>query len=30
LIEIPHAFNASFIYTLPIGKGRRFAGNAPR
>jgi hypothetical protein len=28
--DIPHAFNASFIYTLPIGKGRRFAGDAPR
>ncbi|MBZ5623847.1 MAG: TonB-dependent receptor [Acidobacteriia bacterium] len=28
--DIPHAFNASFIYTLPIGKGRRFGGNAPR
>ncbi len=28
--DIPHAFNSSFIYTLPIGKGRRFAGHAPR
>jgi hypothetical protein len=28
--DIPHAFNASFIYTLPIGKGRLFAGSAPR
>ena len=26
----PHSFNSSFIYTLPIGKGRRFAGDAPR
>jgi hypothetical protein len=29
-LDIPHAFNSSFIYTLPIGKGRRFAGHAPR
>lgn len=28
--DIPHAFNSSFIYTLPIGKGRRFARSAPR
>jgi hypothetical protein len=28
--DIPHAFNSSFIYTLPVGKGRRFAGHAPR
>ncbi|MFN0168394.1 MAG: TonB-dependent receptor [Bryobacteraceae bacterium] len=28
--DIPHAFNSSFIYTLPIGKGRHVAGNAPR
>lgn len=28
--DVPHAFNSSFIYTLPIGKGRRFAGHAPR
>ena len=28
--DIPHAFNSSFIYTLPFGKGRRFAGRAPR
>ena len=27
--DIPHAFNSSFIYTLPIGKGHRFAGSAP-
>jgi hypothetical protein len=23
-------FNSAFVYTLPIGKGRRLAGNAPR
>ena len=28
--DIPHAFNSSFIYTLPIGKGRRFLADAPR
>jgi hypothetical protein len=28
--DIPHAFNSTFIYTLPIGKGRRFLGDAPR
>jgi hypothetical protein len=28
--DIPHAFNSAFIYTLPIGKGRRFLGGAPR
>ncbi len=28
--DIPHAFNSAFIYTLPVGRGRRFAGNAPR
>ena len=26
----PHSFNSSFIYTLPIGKGHRFAGDVPR
>jgi hypothetical protein len=26
----PHSFNASAIYTLPIGRGHRLAGNAPR
>lgn len=25
----PHVFNSTFIYTLPVGKGRRFAGSAP-
>jgi hypothetical protein len=29
-VDIPHAFNLSFIYTLPIGKGRRLAASAPR
>ena len=29
-LDIPHAFNASLAYTLPVGKGRRFAGDAPR
>ncbi|MBZ5617763.1 MAG: TonB-dependent receptor [Acidobacteriia bacterium] len=24
--DIPHAFNSTLIYTLPIGKGRRLAG----
>jgi len=28
--DIPHAFNLSSVYTLPIGKGRRFAGNIAR
>jgi hypothetical protein len=28
--DIPHAFNSSFLYTLPFGKGRRFAGRVPR
>ena len=28
--DVPHAFNSSFIYTLPVGKGRRLAGTAPR
>lgn len=28
--DIPHAFNSNVIYTLPIGKGRRLAGHAPR
>jgi hypothetical protein len=27
--DIPHAFNASVIHALPVGKGRRLAGNAP-
>lgn len=26
----PHSFNASFIYTLPIGRNHWLAGNAPR
>ncbi len=26
----PHVFNYALVYTLPIGKGRRLAGNAPR
>jgi hypothetical protein len=26
----PHVFNSTFIYTLPVGRGRRFAGSAPR
>lgn len=26
----PHSFNSSVIYTLPIGRGHRFAGNVPR
>jgi hypothetical protein len=26
----PHSFNSSFIYSLPVGKGRKFAGNIPR
>src|SRR5262249_20212414 len=26
----PHSLNASFIYTLPVGNGRRFLGSAPR
>jgi hypothetical protein len=25
----PHVFNSSFIYTLPIGRNHRLAGNAP-
>ena len=25
----PHVFNSSFIYTLPIGRNHRFAGNVP-
>ncbi|MEK7409437.1 MAG: TonB-dependent receptor [Acidobacteriota bacterium] len=28
--DIPHTFTSSLIYTLPIGKGRRLAGDAPR
>ncbi|MFN0168199.1 MAG: TonB-dependent receptor [Bryobacteraceae bacterium] len=28
--DIPHAFNSSLIYTLPIGKGRPFWGSPPR
>jgi len=28
--DMPHAFNASLAYTLPVGKERHFAGNAPR
>jgi hypothetical protein len=28
--DIPHAFNSTFIYTLPIGKGHRFLDDAPR
>jgi hypothetical protein len=28
--DTPHALNSSVAYTLPIGKGRRFASNAPR
>jgi hypothetical protein len=29
-LDIPHAFNASLVYTLPVGKDHHFAGNAPR
>ncbi len=28
--DIPHAFNSTFIYTLPIGKGRPLLNDAPR
>jgi hypothetical protein len=28
-VDRPHVFNSSFIYTLPIGSGHRFAGNIP-
>jgi hypothetical protein len=28
--DIPHAFNSTFIYTLPIGKGRFLLSDAPR
>jgi len=27
--DIPHAFNSAFIYTLPLGRGRRFGGSVP-
>lgn len=26
----PHSFNSSLIYTLPVGRGRKFLGAAPR
>ncbi len=26
----PHSFNATALYTLPIGRGKRFGGNLPR
>ncbi len=29
-LDIPHAFNVSLAYTLPVGKGGRFAANTPR
>ena len=28
--DIPHSFNGFFIYTLPIGRGKRFGGDMPR
>jgi len=29
-VDRPHSFNASFIYTLPVGKGKRLGGDMPR
>jgi len=26
----PHSFNATFIYTLPVGRNRKFLGSAPK
>jgi len=28
--DIPHVFNSRFMYTLPVGRGQRLAGNSPR
>jgi hypothetical protein len=28
--DVPHTFNSSFVYTLPVGEGRPYAGNSPR
>ena len=28
--DIPHTLQASYVYALPVGRGRRFLGNSPR